>query len=192
MVIVNADDGRLIERTLAGETQAFGELVLRYQDRLYGTLTHLLGSVHDAHDVAQDAFIAAFDKLDTFRQESSFYSWLFRIAYHAAVNNRRKQRRHQHLSVEGQREATGAEPAESRPNDPAAPLESLEDQQRVQEALNELAPEFRDVLIFKELEGLRYEEIAVLLEIPLGTVRSRIHRARHELKEKLSRTPSTG
>jgi len=62
----------------------------------------------------------------------------------------------------------------------------------VQEALNELAPEFRDVLFFKELEGLRYEEIAVLLEIPLGTVRSRIHRARHELKEKLSRTPSTG
>ncbi len=188
-MIVNADDGRLIERTLAGDTQAFGQLVLRYQDRLFGTLVHLLGSVHDAHDVAQDAFLSAYEKLSTFRQQSSFYSWLFRIAYHAAMTNRRKQKRHRHASVESRFESLGVEPADNNPaHSPDAPLASLEDQRRVRAALAELASEFRDPLILKEFEGLKYEEIAALLEIPLGTVRSRIHRARQDLKEILTRT----
>lgn len=188
---MNADDGRLIERTLAGDHQAFGTLVLKYQDRLFGTLAHLLGSLPDAHDVAQDAFLSAFEKLSTFRKQSSFYSWLFRIAYHAAINNRRKQKRHRHSSVEGRRELLGTEPADTNPaHEPDAPLHSAEDQQRVRDALNELSPEYRDPLVLKELDGLRYDEIAAILEIPLGTVRSRIHRARQELKEKLTRTLS--
>lgn len=186
---MNADDGRLIEQTLAGDTQAFGALILKYQDRLFGTLAHLLGSIHDAHDVAQDAFLSAFEKLGTFRKQSSFYSWLFRIAYHAAVNNRRKQRRHRLPSVEQSRDTYGTEPTDNHPaHEPSAPLESSEDQQLVRDALNDLPPEFRDPLILKEVEGLRYEEISAVLEIPLGTVRSRIHRARQELREKLSRS----
>lgn len=187
-MIVNADDGRLIDRTLAGDNRAFGELVLRYQDRLFGTLAHLLGSVHDAHDVAQDAFLSAFRKLDTFRKESSFYSWLFRIAYHAAVSNRRKEKRHRHASVEGRREELGVEPTDDGPaHEPHSSLESREDCDLVRRALDELSPEFRDPLILKELEGMKYEEIALVLDIPVGTVRSRIHRARQELKEKLTR-----
>jgi RNA polymerase sigma-70 factor (ECF subfamily) len=85
-------DQALIDRCLAGESEAFGELVRMHQDRLFGTLAHLLGSVHDAADVAQDAFVLAYRNLSKFRGQSAFYSWLFRIAYNAAVNHRRRNR----------------------------------------------------------------------------------------------------
>ena len=85
-------DQELIAAALARDTAAFGELVTRYQNRLFGALTHMLGSSEDAKDVAQDAFVLAFQKLATFRGDSQFYSWLFRIAMNAAVNFRRKNR----------------------------------------------------------------------------------------------------
>ncbi|MCA8995932.1 MAG: sigma-70 family RNA polymerase sigma factor [Planctomycetaceae bacterium] len=185
--MVASDDLRLIESTLAGDTEAFGELVLRYQDRLCGTLVHMLGSVHDARDVAQEAFLLAFEKLETFRRESSFYSWLFRIAYNAAISQRRKERKNRR-SIDHQKDQTGSEPTDSRPaNDPAYQLEIEDSQRQVREALDELGEEYRDAIVLKELEGLRYEEIAEILGCPIGTVRSRIHRARQLLREKLAR-----
>lgn len=187
-VIVSVDDSRLIERTLAGDHGAYGALVLKYQDRLYGTLCHLLGSPHDAQDVAQDAFLNAYLKLKTFRQQASFYSWLFRIAYHVAVSSRRKNRRHQLASVDDQRIELGIEPLDRHvESDPAQPLQSREDQQQIQNALQQLAPEFREPLLLKEFEEMKYEEIAELMQIPVGTVRSRIHRARTELRALLDR-----
>ena len=106
---VNASDQILIDRCLAGQTDAFGELVTRHQDRLYGTLVNMLGSVHDARDACQEAFVLAFSKLSTFRRESAFYSWLFRIAYNAAVSRHRKTRRVTG-SIDAARAATGLEP----------------------------------------------------------------------------------
>lgn len=180
------DDRTLITRTLAGDSDAFGQLILKYQDRLYRTLVHMLGSAHDARDVAQDAFLLAYRKLQTFRQESSFYSWLFRIAYHAAVSSRRKH--HAHRSLDHRREETGREPVDDSPaSDPTQPLHRTEQQQIVHDALNQLAPDYRDVLVLKELEGLSYEEIATLLNCPIGTIRSRIHRGREELRVRLVR-----
>ena len=187
MVNVKSDDVRLIESTLAGNTEAFGELVLKYQDRLFGTLVHMLGSMHDARDVAQEAFLSAYEKLGTFRQESSFYSWLFRIAYNAAASNRRRIRPGKR-SLDEQKSLIGAEPSDGSPaSDPASRLVSEEHQQQVRLALDALGPEYRDAIILKEIEGLRYEEIADLLDCPIGTVRSRIHRARQLLREKLAR-----
>ena len=186
-MIVKSDDLRLIELTLAGETEAFGELVLRYQDRLFGTLAHMLGSMHDAHDVAQDAFLSAFEKLSTFRRESSFYSWLFRIAYNAAVSSRRK-RRHETASIDNHQQRTGTEPADTRPStDPSRALQTTENQEQVRNALSQLGEDYRDAIILKEIEGLQYAEIAELLNCPIGTVRSRIHRARQELRDRLAR-----
>jgi len=147
----------------------------------------MLGSVHDARDVAQEAFLSAFEKLSTFRKESSFYSWLFRIAYNSAVSSRRKQKRIKG-SVDRYRDETGFEPVDGRENSsPSSRLQSEENQQLVRNGLKELAPEHRDVIVMKEIEGLRYDEIAELLGCPIGTVRSRIHRARQELREKLTR-----
>ncbi|MFG0331866.1 MAG: sigma-70 family RNA polymerase sigma factor [Maioricimonas sp. JB049] len=184
---MNTDDQQLIDRCRAGDVEAFGGLVARYQDRLYGTLVRMLGSTHEASDVAQDAFVLAFQKLDTFRGDSAFYSWLFRIAHNAAASRRRK-RRVARTSVEAVREQTGQEPTDHRPSaDPSHALQSQERSELVRQALDELAEDHRAVLVMKEMENLRYEQIAELLDCPVGTVRSRIHRARNELREKLNR-----
>ncbi len=182
------DDIQLIEMTLAGDKEAFGELVVRYQDRLFGTLVQMLGSIHDARDVGQEAFLSAFEKLHTFRKEASFYSWLFRIAYNAAMTNRRKLKRRNNSSLDANFERTGHEPSDPNPSiDPTHHLRSEENIQQVRHALAQLAPDYRDALLMKEMEGMKYDEIADVLDCPLGTVRSRIHRARCELREILER-----
>lgn len=185
---VNTDDRTLIDRSLGGDSSSFGALVDRYQDRLYGTLTHLLGSSHDALDVSQEAFVLAFQNLTTFRGDSAFYSWLFRIAYNASITYRRK-RRHPTASIDRMQEDYGTEVTDPHHDvDPSHDLISLERQQLVRQALDELSEEYRAVLVLKEIEGLSYEEISGIIGCPVGTVRSRIHRARAELKDKLART----
>ncbi|WP_437229964.1 sigma-70 family RNA polymerase sigma factor [Planctomicrobium sp. SH661] len=176
----------MIESTLAGNRDAFGELMLKHQDRLYGTLVQLLGSVHDARDVGQDAFLLAYEKLGTFRQEASFYAWLFRIAYNAAISSRRrKQTRH---SLDEYKERVGVEPEDDRASaDPTRNLQTDDAQRQVRAALDQLGTEYRDAIVLKEIEGLSYEEIAELSGCPIGTVRSRIHRARQLLRERLAR-----
>lgn len=178
-------DQELIDRCLAGHSEAFGLLVQRYQHRLYGTLVHIVGSAEVARDVAQDAFLLAFEKLGSYRGQSAFYSWLFRIALNAAASAHRKAVRHKH-SVEAARESTGEEPIDGRPaSAPSYALEVADRQHLVRKALSELPEEYRTALILKEIEELKYEEIAEILKIPLGTVRSRIHRGREELRLKL-------
>ncbi len=185
---MSPDDRALIDRSLAGDTDAFGRLVRRHQDRLYGTLTHLLGSPQDALDVAQEAFVLAWQNLASFRGDSAFYSWLFRIAHNAAASFRRRDRRPSRW-LDGQRDLQVDEPADPSPaNDPAAGMVIDERRLLVQAALADLPDDYRTVLVLKEMDGLSYEEIAAVLDCPIGTVRSRIHRARTELKEKLVRS----
>ena len=183
------DDQLLIERCRSGHPEAFGDLVTKYQRRLVRTLGTLLGNGHDALDVAQEAFLQAFLKLESFRGESAFYSWLFRIAWNAAATLRRKQRVRSSASLDAMREQTGVEPGDLNPtSDPSHSLQSSEDQQLLRKALSELGEDYRTALVLKEIEGLPYEEIAILTDSPIGTVRSRIHRARQELRAKLDRT----
>ena len=180
-------DQELIAATLARDTAAFGELVSRYQNRLYGALVHMTGSAEDAKDVAQEAFVLAFQKLATFRGDSQFYSWLFRIAMNASVNFRRKNRS-LGASIEATKERIGLEPTDPRRDaQPDQPMEQLERQRIVREALAQMTEEFRIPLVMAEMEEMKYEEIAALLKCPIGTVRSRIHRGRAELREKLRR-----
>lgn len=179
-------DHTLIERCLAGQRDAFGLLVERYQNRLFHALMHVLGSAEDAQDAAQDAFVLAYEKLASFRGQSQFYSWLFRIAFNRAVTEKRKTKR-MSTSLDRQRESNGMEPSDVNPaSEPSYAMDVADRQRRVQQALAELSPEFRTALILKELDGMSYEEIADALEIPVGTVRSRIHRARLELRDKLN------
>jgi RNA polymerase sigma-70 factor, ECF subfamily len=179
-------DHVLIENCLAGRQDAFGQLVERYQNRLFHSLVHLLGSAEDAQDAAQNAFVQAFEKLSTFRGQSQFYSWLFRIAFNLAVSEKRKTKR-VGISLDARRDANGIEPSDVNPsNEPSYAMDVADRQRIVQQALAELPTEFRSALVLKEIDGMNYEEIAEVLDIPLGTVRSRIHRARLELRERLS------
>jgi RNA polymerase sigma-70 factor (ECF subfamily) len=182
---VSSDEKQLIRECLAGRTEAFGELVIRYQDRLYNALTGIMGSPEDARDVAQDAFVQAFQKLKTFRGQSAFYSWLFRIALNAAASQKRRTRR-KSASIDATRDQSANDPPDRRPD--AAPSHALEANERraaVQSALAQLPAEFRVPLVLKEIDGLKYHEIAVIVGCPVGTVRSRIHRARSELRQRL-------
>lgn len=179
------DDNSLIEACRAGRTEAFGILVQRYQDRLYPTLLRLTGDVEDALDLLQDAFLRAWEKLDRFHGDSSFYTWVYRIAVNLALSGRRRRR--VVARSQGSSRCDPAEvPASVEQSDPTLPIERRERENRVQQALNSLAPDHRAVVVMKEFDGLRYEEIAAILNVPVGTVRSRLHRARLDLRDKLA------
>ncbi len=176
------DDAQLIDQALAGHSAAFGLLVQKYQDRLYNTVVHVVNNAEDARDIVQDAFVQAFVKLDTFQRASAFYTWLYRIAFNVAASLRRRQR--PMLSVDHAREAGGLEPMD----DGETPTERLERQERcrqVRQAIAELTEEHRAVLVLREIDGCCYETIAEILEVPVGTVRSRLHRARLQMREQL-------
>lgn len=176
------DEAELIEQTLAGRPAAFGVLVHRYQDRLYNTVVHVVGNAEDAHDVVQEALIQAFLKLDTFQGTSQFYTWLYRIAFNVAATLRRRRR--QVASVDWVRETTGLEPIDGSAR-PSERLEAEERRRMVHEAISRLGEEYRVVLVLREIDGFSYETIAEMLSLPIGTVRSRLHRARTQLRDEL-------
>jgi RNA polymerase sigma-70 factor (ECF subfamily) len=181
------DDHSLVEACRAGETEAFGALVERYQDRLFQTIRRLGSSTEDAKDVLQDTFLRAFEKLDQFQGDSSFYTWVYRIAVNLALSGYRRQRARALPRHNGDRLAPHAEdpPDESADADPTFAIERAERDRFVEAALNKLGPEHRAVVILKDFAGHRYEEISAILDVPVGTVRSRLHRARCELRERL-------
>lgn len=177
------EDVQWIEATLSGDRGAFGRLVQKYQDRLYSAMVQVTQSRTEAEDLVQDAFVQAFVKLNSFQGASAFYTWLYRIAMNLAFSRRRRRRTH--LSVEQSRELAGSEPV--APDPPAsASLEREEGAQAVHAALAKLSDEHRAILVLREMEGCDYETIAAMLDLPVGTVRSRLHRARSQLREILS------
>lgn len=176
------DDAQLIDQALAGHSAAFGKLVQKYQDRLFNTVVHVAGCADDARDVVQDAFVQAFLKLDTFKRSSAFYTWLYRIAFNVAATHRRCRR--PMASIERARETSGNEPID-REEDPAKTLERKECCRQVRRAIDNLNEEHRAVVVLREIDGCCYETIAEILDLPIGTVRSRLHRARLQLREQL-------
>ena len=135
----------------------------------------------------QDTFVRAFEKLDQFQGESSFYTWVYRIAVNLALSGHRKRRvRWAHRLRRERSTPVGSEPMDESPEaDPTVPLERAERERVVAAALDQLGPEHRAVVILKDFDGRRYEEISEILKIPVGTVRSRLHRARCELRDRL-------
>jgi len=175
------DDHRLIEESLRGRTAAFGELVRRYQDRLYNTVFRLVDSAEDAQDVVQEAFLHAYQSLESFKGDALFFTWLYRIAVNAAISLRRKRRAV--VRIDGRNGEAGIEPPdESNAIQPGHGLEQAEEERRVQLALCRLSQEHKAVLVMKDMEGMKYEQIAEQLGVPVGTIRSRLHRARLELR----------
>lgn len=179
------NDQVLIDACRAGETGAYGVLVRRYQDRLFPTALRLTGCAEDAQDLLQETFLRGYQKLAKFHGESSFYTWIYRIAVNLALSGRRRKRHVASLD-HGARDGRDADPViDPRETDPTLPLERAERERKIQEALLALAPDHRAVVVMKEFDGLRYEEIGAILNVPVGTVRSRLHRARCELRERL-------
>lgn len=179
------DDRQLVLDCLQGENAAFEELVRKYQDRLFNAVYRLLDNAEDATDVVQDAFLSAYQSLRTFKGESEWYTWVYRIAVNSAISLRR--RRPQMIQMGGEhsgRPWTDVADA-SEESQPAHGMEKAEEERRVQRALNQLPPKDRAVLILKEVDGLSYETVAQVLHVPIGTIRSRLHRARLKLRRLL-------
>ena len=181
---VTQDDRRLIAEVLAGNTAAFGLLVSRYQDRLFNVAYRVLDNADDAADVVQDVFVNAYQSLRTFKGDSELFTWLYRIAFNTAISF--KRRRRGAVRIDGHGGEGGIDP-EDRSTDtaPDASMQRSEDERVLAEAMAKLSPEHRVVLVLKDIDGLKYEEIAESMGVPIGTVRSRLHRARLELRSLL-------
>ncbi len=181
-------DQELVARAQAGDRRAFDLLVLKYQQKVAGLIGRYLRDSNEVQDVAQEAFIKAYRALGGFRGESAFYTWLYRIAINAAKNHlasrgRRPPRDDMEMEVAEQLESGGRLREMGTPENH---LLSEEIAQTVQKALDELPEDLRTAIVLRELEGLSYEEIAEAMDCPIGTVRSRIFRARDAIDKRLS------
>jgi len=188
--VLEFDETALVRRSKNRDAGAFGQLVLRHQERILNLLYRMTGDYHAALDLCQDTFLKAYRSIASFEERSSLHTWLYRIATNLCLSRRRSQGRHPEVFLEGMGDRSGDDPA-PQPADPTAgPEETAESRERrsqVHQAIQSLDPDLRSVVLLRDLEGLSYEEIAGVLSCPTGTVRSRLHRARLELKEKLRR-----
>ena len=187
------EDAALVERTRKGDMQAFGSLVAKYQDRVLDTIHRMCGSREDAEELAQEAFLRGLASISQFRGHSQFYTWLFRIAVNLVMSHRRRGGRVRFRSLaapedfgDGQAQALTAAMASRRDPSPQAAAMSAETHLRLEAALEELDEQMRIVVVLRDIEDMNYAQIAAVLDVPPGTVKSRLHRARCALKDKLT------
>lgn len=184
-------DRAAVEAVKSGDTEAFRGLVDRHKGRVFAILLSLTGDEDLAEELAQEAFVKAYAGISNFRQAASFGTWLVQIAIHSAKDHRRRMRRlrdWQVISLDALRERQHEfEPADTRRSaDPGIAAESDEETSLVREAMAQLTPEYREVLVLKHFEGWSYEEIAASTGDTVGTLKVRAHRARRFLKERLT------
>ncbi len=182
------DSRLLIRQAQAGDLRAFEELVVIYQDKIVTMSYYLTGNQADAQDLAQEVFVQAYTKLGSFRQEADLGTWLHRIAMNIWSNMQRRQKFPNLLSLDdpvqtGEGEFTRSVASDDPAGNPEEAFEGKEFQESVRQALRSLSEEFRVVLVLREIEGYSYEEIARITGCSLGTVKSRMSRARQALRE---------
>jgi RNA polymerase sigma-70 factor, ECF subfamily len=185
----------LLRRLRERDERAFQEMVERYQHPIFNLLYRMIGSKEEAEDLAQEVFVTVFKSIDQFRGESKFSTWLYRIAANHCKNrikylSRRHDRQTGELDEATERAAVaqgGAPIAAGHVDGPDRVLEGLETERIVQRAIAELDEDHRLVVILRDIDELSYDEIGVITGLPEGTVKSRLHRARLQLKERLVR-----
>ena len=171
----------LVRAAAGGDTEAFERLVETYENKIYTLALRMSGSPDDAGDIAQEAFLAAWRGLPAFRGEAGFATWLYRLASNATIDYLRRQRKQRgELSLDDEELGLDAVDAGPGPQDAA---EGEEVRSAVAAGLGALSEGHRQVLVLRELQGLSYEEIAAVLAVDLGTVKSRISRARSALRK---------
>ena len=174
-----SEEAQLIDQALQGDRAAFARLVELNQDRLFASMLQVTGSPEEAEEVVQEAFIRVFMKLDTFQRNSQFFTWLYRIAFNSALTRRRRKRAR--VSLDHCRENNGLEVTDEG-DSVDEPMLREERVVMVRQAMRTLTDEHRTILVLREMEEHSYEDIAEILEISIGTVRSRLSRARRQLK----------
>ena len=183
MLAVHEHENQLIQLVREGDLSAWGELIRIHQDRLYNSIVRVVGHPDRARDVVQDAFIQAIENISRFDGKSQFFTWLYRIAFNRAMSMYRKHK--SEVSLEVARENAGDETmadSQDQPEDRVLQSELVEE---VHQAIEQLSAEHRAVIVLREIEGCEYEQIAEILEVSLGTIRSRLHRARSEMRRLL-------
>lgn len=186
------EDESLIQMTLAGVKRAYDELVKRHSRRLHSMLIQMLNSESDAYDIAQEAFLKAYRSLRTFNGNSAFYTWLYTIALNEARNFIRKENKRRQSSISIDNDANG-DPKEknveladgSREADPLRNANVGDLKTRLRYALSQLSPEHREVVQLCDIAGMNYSEVAGILKIPEGTLRSRLHYAHRYMQSLL-------
>lgn len=180
-------DEELVSRVLSGEEELFEVLVRRYQTRIHSHVARMVGSRDDALDLCQEIFVKVFQALYRYNPEFKFSTWLFRIAGNAAIDHLRKRRpKTVPLEQPAPGEAVSSFEYKSSGLDPFAELRNTERGQAIARAIAELPPDFRELITLRHFTGLSYEEIAEVKQMPLGTVKNKLFRARAVLKGWLS------
>ena len=187
------EDALLVERSLAGDDRAFRQLVETYQRKVYTIAYGVLRNQDAAMDVAQDAFVKVHRYLPKFEGKSSFYTWLYRIVVNLCIDRKRRAARAAEVDYDDaiahheRPQASGPTLASVTIQGPGREFERKELREKMQQALEKLSPDHREILVLREVEGLSYEEIADILEVAKGTVMSRLFHARKNFKSTLSR-----
>ena len=186
------EDRQLAKMAAEGRDGAYRELLSRYERPVYSLILRMVSDATLAEDLAQEAFVKAFNAIGKYDPQYKFSSWIFKIANNRAIDHLRK-RELETVSIDGSPDATTAEEAEessivleSREESPEKFTESRELGGQIEEAIGKLKPEYRSVILLRHVEGHAYDEIADILELPLGTVKTYIHRARAQLKAELA------
>lgn len=183
------EERELVRRSQSGDLSAYDELVRRYQERIYATLYHMTSSHEDASDLAQESFIKAFRSLKTFKGDSSFFTWLYRIAVNKAINFRKLKKNKTQMSLNDldfNAEHDPAIVALISDKTPHREVNLSELQQKLNAALQKLSEVHRVVVTLHDVQGMSHEEISKILDCNVGTVRSRLFYARQQLQSMLS------
>ena len=187
-------DWDLVQRTREGDREAFQQLVERYQRKVAGLAIGMLRNREDALDVVQETFTKAYQNLDRFKGDSSFYTWVYRIAVNVCIDHQRREAKMPTVTTDLRDGSDRPEPElpasvmdGGEIGDPFQRARDAELAKALQEAIAELTPDHRAVILLREVDGLSYEEISRVLECPKGTVMSRLHYARRQLQERLRR-----
>lgn len=190
---IQFEDALLVEQCQHGDMAAFGQFVAKYQDKVYNTCWRISGNREDAADLTQEAFCRALESIAKFQGKSGFYTWVFRIAVNLAIEHRRKEQRTVNLIADEDDPMPGEHQAvnlmrrtgRAEPRGPSAEVQNREAIELVAKALDELDDEYRTAVVLRDIEGFDYGEIAEMLDVPTGTVKSRLHRGRMALRDRL-------
>jgi RNA polymerase sigma-70 factor (ECF subfamily) len=185
-----ATDEIIVERALTGDAEAFGELVRRWERRIFALTYGMLGREEDARDATQETFLAAFRSLRTFRGEAKVSSWLHRIAVNQCISRQRRAKVRSESALEDEQETNAGSFAMPLSYSPAHVAEGRQETAAVRRAINSLPVELRQVVVMKEFEELTFREIADVLDLPLSTVKSRLYTALKQLQMRLQKFES--